>query len=742
MPLRWLLPLCVVTPAFAADPPVQGGGQPHPVSFRNDVQAVLTRAGCNAGACHGNLNGKGGFKLSLKGEDAEGDLAALSRGMLGRRTDPHQPAESLLLKKATGQVPHEGGARFSSSSTEYTVLRRWVEAGCQLDEGGPKLTRLSVNGLSHVLVDPAERVQIKATAAFSDGTTKDVTNLVAFELNTVGVATVRPTGEVVREQSGEVVVLVRYLDRQVPVRVAFVPNRTPPDLSKLPTNNAIDKLVYADLARLRMAPSDLCSDPVFVRRAYLDVCGVTPTAAEVKAFLDDPAPDKRAKLIDRLLERPEYAAYWAQKWSDLLRNEEKSLDKKGVQVFHRWIRTWVAEDKPLTDFAREILAARGSTYTVPPANFYRAVRDPYLRAESVAQVFLGLRVSCARCHNHPFDVWTQDDYHRFAAVFARVDYRILENKRNDDLDKHEFVGEQVVFARPDGELAHPRGGDAKPKFLGAPTPELGGRADRLGPLADWVAGKGNPFFAHAQANRVWAHLLGKGIVDPIDDFKAANPPANPELLDHLATTFADGGYRLKPLIRHITASRVYQLSASPNDTNAADETHFSRALVQPLEAEQLMDAVANALGAELKLPGYPKGTRAGEMAATPMEGRRQAGGTGMRFLKVFGKPDRLLTCECERSEDPGVLQAFQMMTGELVNGLIRMPDNRIGKLLESGKPDAAVLEELYLSALARKPTAAEAKKLLGYVGEAKDKRAAWEDVAWGLLNAKEFLLRR
>jgi Protein of unknown function (DUF1553)/Protein of unknown function (DUF1549) len=733
MPLRWLLSLLVATPALADTP----------VPFRNDVQAVLTRAGCNAGACHGNLNGKGGFKLSLKGEDADADRTALTRGMLGRRTDTQNPTDSLVLQKATGQVPHEGGARFSILSTEYSVLRRWIETGALPDpEGTPKLKKLSVNGQSHVLVEPIRQTRITATATYSDGTTRDVTNLVSFELNSVGVAKVLMTGEVVREQFGEVVVLVRYLDRQVPVRVAFLSDRPQPDLSKLPANNAIDKLVYADLARLRVTPSELCSDSVFIRRAYLDACGITPTAAEVSAFLADTASDKRAKLIDRLLERPEYPAYWAQKWSDLLRNEEKALDKKGVQVFHRWIRTAVAADKPLTEFARDILAARGSTYTTPPANFYRAVRDPYLRAESVAQVFLGLRVSCARCHNHPFDVWTQDDYHRFAAVFARVDYRVIENNRKDDLDKHEFVGEQIVYAKPAGELPLPRGGDAAPKFLGANTPDLSGRADRLAPLADWVTSPDNPFFAKAQANRVWAHLLGRGVVDPIDDFKAANPPTNPELLDHLATTFAAGGYRLKPLIRHVMTSRVYQLSASPNSTNEADETHFSRALVQPLEAEQLMDAVANALGTDLKLPGYPTGTRAGEMAAIPMEGRRQAGGSGMRFLKVFGKPERLLTCECERSEDPGVLQAFQMMTGELMNGLLRKSDNRIGRLIAADTPAAEMLDDLYLSAVARRPTAAESKKLLDYVSAAPDRRASWEDVTWGLLNSKEFLLRR
>lgn len=733
MSFRWFWLLLLVSPMAAADTPV---------SFRNDVQAVLSRTGCNAGACHGNLNGKGGFKLSLRGEDADTDHAALTRGMLARRTDPHSPADSLLLRKATGQVPHEGGVRFSANSAEYRLLLSWIATGCRPDSADtPKPISLTPSVKSLVLIDPQKSATVSVKATFSDSTTRDVSSVTSFDLTNVGVAKL-VNGELVREQFGETVLIVRYLNLQVPIRAAFLPDRPAVDLSGVPATHPVDKLVLADLARLRIRPSDLSSDSVFIRRAFLDACGITPNVAEVRAFLADTSADKRAKLIDTLLARPEFADFWAQKWGDLLRNEEKSLDRKGVTIFHRWIRNWISEDKPLTDFAREILTARGSTYTTPPANFYRAVRDPYLRAESIAQVFLGLRVSCARCHNHPFDVWTQDDYHRFAAVFARIDYRLVDNKRNDDLDKHEFIGEQFVVSKGDGELTLPRGGDAVPKLLGASAPVPTGRGDRLGALADWLTARDNPFFATAQANRVWAHLLGRGIVDPIDDFKLTNPPSNPELLEHLAKEFAAGGYRLKPLVRHIMTSRTYQLSATPNDTNADDSTHFSRAIVQPLEAEQLLDAVASATGTEMKWPGYPKGTRAGQLAAVPLAGRRMAGGDGLRFLKMFGKPERLLTCECERSEDPGVLQAFQMMTGELVNGVIRQSDNRLGKLLGDGKPDSEVLEELYLSSVCRTPTDAERKKLLSYVSRAKDKRTAWEDVAWGLLNSKEFLLRR
>ena len=734
--MRWvpLLLLAVASPISAAE---------RPVSFQNDVMAVLSRAGCNAGACHGNFNGKGGLRFSLRGEDAEMDRAALTRGMLGRRIDAHDPTSSLMLKKATGAIPHEGGIRFDASSPEYAILRSWISSGGAVDAANtPKPVKLVLNGASHILIEPTDRVQLNAVATFDDGTTRDVTRLATYELNTVGTVKMTPAGEVRREQLGEAVILVRYLDLQVPVRVAFLPNRPVPDLGNLSKNNAIDGLVYADLLPLRLRPSELSGDSVFLRRVFLDTCGIVPTVEESRAFLADAAPDKRAKLIEALLARPEFASYWAQKWADLLRNEEKTLDRKGVQVFHRWIKSWIAEDKPLNEFAREILSARGSTYATAPANFYRAIRDPYQRAESVAQVFLGLRVNCAKCHNHPFDRWTQDDYHRFAALFARIDYRILDNKKTDDLDKHEFIGEQIVLASMRGELSHPRGGNAEPKFLGAATPDLGGRADRLGALADWVAAPGNPFFARAQANRIWAHLLGRGIVEPIDDFKIANPATNPALLDHLTKVFVDGGYRLRPLVKHVLNSRIYQLSATANDTNRSDDSHYSRALVQPLEAEHLLDAMAKAMGTSVKFPAYPYGMRAGEVPATPMQGRRAAEASGIRFLKVFGKPDRLLTCECERNEDPGLLQAFQMMTGNLLHSIVREPDNRIGKLLVAKTSDVTMLDELYHATLCRPPTTAESQTLLKVISEADDRRAAWEDVAWALLNSKEFLLRR
>ena len=490
---------------------------------------------------------------------------------------------------------------------------------------------------------------------------------------------------------------------------------------------------------MRITPSDQAGDGEFLRRVTLDTLGVVPTAAEVRVFLADTNPHKRAALIDALLERPEYAQYWAQKWSDLLRNEEKALDKKGVQVFHRWIKEAIAEDRPLPEFARAVLAARGNTYTVPPANFYRAIRDPYLRAESVAQVFLGLRISCARCHNHPFDTWTQDDYHRFAGNFARIGYRVTANDKRDSFDSHEFVGEQIVHTLTSGELNHPQGGFALPKRLGGDP--IAPDADRLGVLADWVTAADNPFFAKTQVNRIWLHLMGRGLVDPNDDFRASNPPSNPDLLNALVQEFTKGGSRAKPLVRLILNSATYQRSSVATTADHGDDKHFSCAVTHPLQAEQLLDALAGALGTPVKFPGTPEGMRAGEMAAAPQTGRGKSN-MGLRFLKVFGKPDRLLTCECERSEDPGVLQALQLMTGPLLNDLLQADDNRIGRGLRAGRKPTDLLDDLYLAAVCRTPTDAERAGLLKHVAAAKSPRTAWEDIAWGLVNSKEFLLRR
>jgi hypothetical protein len=725
---------------FLSSTPVQA----EPVSFRNDVMAVLSRAGCNQGACHGNQNGKNGFKLSLRGQDPEFDLLALTRDTFGRRTDTTRPADSLILRKATATVAHEGGKRFGIESSEYAILYRWVAGGARPDPAGsPRLTGLQVTPGERVLVEPADTVALRVRATFSDGGTRDVTGLAVYETANL-VAKVGGDGVVRRQSAGETAVLVRYLDRQETVRLAFVPARPGFVWHEQPEANYIDHHVFAKLRALRMLPSEICSDAVFLRRVYFDTLGLLPTADEALQFLGDSRPDKRPRLIDALLQRPEFADFWALKWSDLLRNEEKVLDRKGVQVFHDWVRRCIAEGKPLNEFARELIASRGSTYEQPAANYYRALRDPQTRAEATAQVFLGLRLQCARCHNHPFDHWTQEDYHSLAAFFPRVQYRIIENNRRDRLDKHEFDGDQIVYQDRDGEVAHPRTGVMlKPRFPGAATPDFAPDADRLQALADWIARPDNPFFARAQANRVWQHLLGRGIVEPNDDFRASNPPVNPALLDALGKDFAEHHFALRHLVRTILNSRTYQLSAVPNDTNRDDEANFSHALIRPLQAEQLLDAVAQVTGVSSPFPGFPEGTRAVQLPGvkTGREPRRVP--TEMeKFLTTFGKPERSLSCECERSDDTTLAQAFQLITGDLLNRRLGEPDNRIGRLLGEGKSDEAIIDELYLASLCRPPSDRERQQALAIVHRARNRRAALEDVAWGLLNAKAFLLRQ
>jgi hypothetical protein len=714
------------------------------VSFRNEVMAVLSRGGCNSGACHGNQNGKNGFKLSLRGEDPAWDYNALTRDTLGRRTDPLRPETSLLLTKAVAAVPHEGGKRFDRSSPEYAILRRWIAAGLPADPAGTAtLQRLDVTPLSTVLLEPTDKVQLQVRATYSDGRVRDVTRLAVYETSNL-VVRVSRDGEVQKRGLGETAVLVRYLNRQATAQLAFVPARPDFAWTSPPENNFIDHHVHAKLRVLRLLPSALAGDSVFLRRVYLDTIGLLPTPEEARRFLADPSPGKRVRLIDDLLRRPEFADFWALKWADLLRNEEKVLDRKGVQLFHGWIRRCIQDGLPLNEFARELLASRGSTYADPAANYYRALRDPFSRAEATAQVFLGIRLQCAKCHNHPFERWTQTDCHSLAAFFARVQYRIVENNRKDRLDKHEFDGEQVVWMAREGEWTHPHTGEVlRPLFPGAPTPALAPEADRLQVLADWVARPDNPFFARAQVNRIWYHLLGRGIVDPNDDFRASNPPVNEPLLGALARDLVAHHFDLRHLVRTILNSRTYQLSAVPNDTNRDDESNFSHALVRPLQAEQLLDAVCQVTGVPSHFTGYPEGTRAGQLPGVVItRGRRATPGAGEKFLAVFGKPGRSLSCECERSDDTTLAQAFQLITGELLNGKLSEPDNRLGRLLAAGRPDAEMVEELYLACLCRPPAPGERSHAVAMLGRARDRRAALEDLLWGLVNAKEFLLRR
>ena len=737
-----LLALCASAAAHAAD------GAP---SFRNDVMAILSKSGCNAGACHGNKSGKGGFKLSLRGENPAEDYSALTGGQSGQRTNVHAPDNSLVLRKATTQVTHEGGRRFDKESPEYAVLRAWIAGGAKKDDASaPVLTRLEVTPgpAQQVLVEPKRELKIEATAYFSDGSKRDVSRNAVYE-QSEELAKVSIDGLVQRhDRDGETTVIVRYLNLQEPVRVAFVPARPDFVWSAPPAKNYIDDHVLAKLRTLRTTPSMPATDGEFIRRAYLDLLGILPTMEEAKLFIAEAAPDKREKLVDTLLLRPEYADHWALKWGDLLRIEERTLDRKGVQAFHRWIRNAVADNMPLDRFVRELVSARGSTYANPPANFYRALRDPVSRGEATAQVFLGVRLNCAQCHNHPFDRWTQDDYYGWADVFGRVQYKVLENRRRDDNDGHEFVGEQIVYEARDGGMKDPRTHAlAKPRLLGETSSTWADEQSRLDALAAWLTSAGNPLFAKSQVNRIWYHLMGRGLVDPVDDFRATNPPSHPELLDTLAADFVAHGYDVRHIIRLVMSSQAYGLSSEPNATNGADEINYSHAMPRRLSAEQLLDAQHAAAGVPPEFNGYPAGTRAGQIAGVQAASRRRGlGGGGPmasdQFLTVFGKPPRLLSCDCERSNETTLVQAFHFISGPQISRLVNHPDNRLTKLMASGKTDGQIVEELYWAALTRAPSDQELKTMTEHVAGSKDRRKALENVLWALLNAKEFVLRK
>ncbi|MEY3459826.1 MAG: hypothetical protein RL215_2983, partial [Planctomycetota bacterium] len=654
-----------------------------PPSFRHEVMAVLSRSGCSLGTCHGNQFGKGGFKLSLRGQDPATDFTTLTRSLGSRRVNLLSPADSLLLQKPLALVPHEGGRRLRSESLEYRILRDWIAAGLPGDADNlPRLVRVSVTPAETTLYGGQRSVQLQAEAEFSDGSRRGINELAVFESSSPDVA-VSAGGEVQFPESRTVrqtSITVRYLDQQAAALVACVPVQSDFQFTAPAPANVLDEKVFSRLQQLQINPASISSDGHFVRRLYLDVTGRLPTAEQARSFIESTDPDKRSRLIDALLDSPGYVDFQTLRWADLLRVEDKTLDAKGVEVFSHWIREWVAADRPLNEFAAELVSGLGSTYTEPPANFHRALRTPEERAEAAAQVFLGVRLQCARCHNHPFDRWTQDDYYGWTAFFARVDYKILENRRRDVNDKHEFDGEQIVYQQAAGETIHPSTG--KPAALrylqdvqSSPAAgvadaarALDSRGDRLEQLAEWLGDPGNGRFAATQANRIWFQLFGRGVVDPIDDFRATNPPANPELLQTLTQEFLRGGLRVKPLMRLILNSRTWQLSAEVSPSNRDDEVQFSHTIPRRLTAEQLLDAMSQVLQTPVRFSGFPAGPAAVELSGVRTGGHRYSRPeAGDRFLALFGKPGRLLTCECERAAETTLAQTMEMVGGEVLS---------------------------------------------------------------------------
>ncbi len=711
---------------------VQEFTHPRPVSFRHDMIAALSVGGCNQGACHGTPSGKNGFRLSLRGYDPAADYLQLTRDVLGRRTDRFDPEASLIWQKARGRVPHEGGIRFQQHSIPDQVFHGWLAEGLRDDPADlPPLLSIEVLPGARVLHAPAAVQQLAVLAHFGDGTVRDVTRLTVFSSSDSGVAGVNTNGFVQFGQGGEVAILCRYLDQMQSVRLTYLEPKKGFHWVNPPENNYVDRLVFAKLHMLSIQPSDLCTDQEFVRRAYLDLCGLLPKPEEVQAFLADKAPDKRARLIDNLLERPEYAEFWTLKWSDVLRSDRKTIQVKGIYVFQKWLRRHIEKDTPFDEVVRDLITASGSTFANPPANYYRIARDPQNLAETTAQLFLGIRMQCAKCHNHPFERWTQDDYYSLAAFFARV--RETKDPTEPGAAGPMPTGAELVYVDRSGEVVQPRTGKVMPpKFMDGPVATVRPGGDRRVALAAWLTRGDNPFFAKSVVNRIWYHITGRGIVDPVDDFRDSNPSANDELLDALAKDFVAHHYDVKYIIRTIMNSRTYQLSAQTNDFNKDDSKYFSHAVTKLLTAEQLLDALCDVTEVPEKYPGLPAGTRAIGLPD---------GEINHPFLKTFGQPARELACECEREGDSNLAQALQLINGPTVNEKLRAPNNRVGKLLAQKRPEREILNELYLATLSRLPAEAEVKASLEHVAKAPDKRKAWEDVQWALLNAKEFLFR-
>ncbi|MBU6276733.1 MAG: DUF1549 domain-containing protein [Planctomycetes bacterium] len=708
-----------------------------PVAFGTDVMAVLAKGGCNAGTCHGNLNGKGGLFLSLRGQDAAADWRALVEDGAGRRINRLEPRRSLLLLKATAAVPHGGGRRFGADDPEYAALEAWIAQGAAPDPGGAAVTGLVVSPADAVVDGEQGSVPLHVVARFADGRTADVSRMAVYEPSDP-LVTASADGIVTLPRHGVVTVAVRYLTAQTVARVALVPPRDAARWTGPEPANLVDEEIFARLRQLGVAPAPPADDLVFVRRMFLDLLGVLPTPDEARAFAADPGPDKRARLVDALLARPEWADVQAGIWADLLRVEEKTLDPRGVEAFHGWIRRAFADNVPLDRFVREIVAARGSTYDVPPANFWRAHRDAQLRGETVAQVFLGVRLQCAKCHNHPFDRWLQDEYHDWSAALTGIDYEVVANDRPDKLDSHEFIGEQKVLVKDPEEVKNPRtGAAAVPRWLGE-TPSVDG--DRLESLARWLTDPGRRRFARAQVNRIWFHVLGRGLVEPVDDLRDTNPASHPALLERLTDTFIASGHDVRALVRLLCTSRVYGLAApdAAADGLAADESLFAAAIVRRRSAERILDAQAQVLGAAAAFEGYPAGTRAGAVAGVERVRRQLADGD--RFLRLFGRPERLLACDCERSNEPTLAQALDLVGGGGLHGRLADGDNRIARLVAADRAPGEIVDELFWTALSRPPSAAERTAAVATFATA-DARSAAEDLAWALLNAKELLFR-
>jgi hypothetical protein len=708
---------------------VQQKNQTHRWSFRNHVQPVLAKAGCSVGACHGALAGKNGFKLSLRGYDPEADFFTITRQSRGRRVVPDDPGRSLLLTKPTAAIPHKGGLRFRTDSHEYRVLSEWIAAGqTPPKDDDARMTRLEILPENTVLKS-GDTQQIVVLAHFSDGHVEDVTRGAKYTATNLTVANVDEDGEVTVTGHGEGSLVAWYLSRNVIASLSVpYPSRIDPQVfAKAERSNFIDDIVLEKLQALNIPPSGKATDSEFLRRAYLDTTGVLPTIAETRKFLSDKSPDKRAKLANALLGRKEFVDYWTYKWADLLLVSGARLRPKAVDAYYAWIRKQVEQNTPWNEFARQVVTAKGSTVTNGAANFYSLHQDPHDMAETVSMAFLGMSIGCARCHDHPLERWTNDDYYGMASLFSRV------RGKGWGGDFRSGDGVRVVFHADEGELIQPRTGRAQqPRPLDGQTLSYDAPGDRRDHLAKWLTSPQNPYFNRAITNRVWTNFMGVGIVENVDDLRLTNPPSNEKLLSALSDNLAKNNYDLKKLMRLILTSQAYQRSSRSLSDNAADTRFYSRFYARRLQAEVLLDAISQASGTPTKFKDYPAGTRALQL--------RDAN-VASYFLKTFGRPERIITCDCERSDEPSMVQVLHIVNGSTLNDKLAAKESRVAKQLATKADNATLVDNAYLAALSRFPTADENSRILKVLAETpdKDRRLALEDLYWGILSSREFL---
>jgi hypothetical protein len=695
-----------------------------PVRFVRDVMPVISRLGCNAGTCHGAAKGRNGFKLSLRGYDPDGDYEALINDLSGRRFDRVEPEKSLMLLKPMAEVPHEGKRVLKPDTRYYRILHDWISEGLRKEEMAP--ARPVTLDILPKLINcdlPGRTQRVLVIAKFPDGTTRDVTREAVLESSNKDVATVKDA-QVRAERRGETSVLVRYEGLYASRLVTVMGDRNGYVWTEFPANNYVDEHVAAKLQKMKILPSELCTDAEFIRRVSLDLAGIPPTAEKVRAFLADPAPSKqkREKLVDTLIGNPDFVEHWSNKWADLLQCNSKALGEKAVWVFRDWIRQAVADNTPYDQFVSELLTAKGSSYHEPAVNYMRVLREPGKISEDVCQTFLGVRFNCNKCHDHPFEKWTQTQYYELGAYFARVNFK-----------KGRLPGEEIVYRNTQsGEVNHLRTGKvmvAHVPFGEAKTPAP--EQDRREPLVEWLVSKDNPLFAKAIANRTWSYFFGVGIIEPVDDIRAGNPASNPELLDALTAQVVKDNFDLRKLMRTICLSRTYQLSVASNKWNEDDKLNFSHAQPRRLSAEQMLDAVQVATGIRPNLPGLPNPLRAVEAPDGVVAGNE--------FLTLFGRPERSSSCECERSSNISLSHTLNLINGPMIGDVLANPASRITKAAEN-KDDAKVLEEIYLAVLCRMPEPSELKGVK--FGEGKDRAAVAQDLAWALMNSPAFIFNR